>query len=67
MGVPIGRVVWSGRWVGARRSSVIGLSALVLMIMLARTPPRLFSEHTGYVRAFPWEYADRRLSGCICW
>ncbi|GME42977.1 MULTISPECIES: sugar transporter [unclassified Pantoea] len=52
LGVPIGRVV--GQYLGWRTTfGAIGLSALVLMIMLARILPRLPSEHTGSLSSVP--------------
>ncbi|MEG3113355.1 MULTISPECIES: sugar transporter [Pantoea] len=52
LGVPIGRVV--GQYLGWRTTfGIIGLTALVLMIMLARILPRLPSEHTGSLSSVP--------------
>ncbi|MDL4912484.1 MAG: sugar transporter [Enterobacterales bacterium endosymbiont of Blomia tropicalis] len=52
LGVPIGRVV--GQYLDWRTTfGMIGLSALVLMIMLARILPRLPSEHTGSLSSVP--------------
>ncbi|WP_275267266.1 sugar transporter [Pantoea ananatis] len=62
LGVPIGRVV--GQALGWRTTfSVIGLSALVLMIMLARILPRLPSEHTGSLSSVPLLFRRPALVG----
>lgn len=52
LGVPIGRVV--GQYLGWRTTfGMIGASALVLMVLLARILPRLPSEHTGSLSSVP--------------
>lgn len=62
LGVPIGRVV--GQALGWRTTfGVIGLSALVLMIMLARILPRLPSEHTGSLSSVPLLFRRPALVG----
>lgn len=62
LGVPIGRVV--GQALGWRTTfAVIGLSALVLMIMLARILPRLPSEHTGSLSSVPLLFRRPALVG----
>lgn len=62
LGVPIGRVV--GQALGWRTTfGVIGLSALVLMIMLARILPRLPSEHTGLLSSVPLLFRRPALVG----
>lgn len=62
LGVPIGRVV--GQALGWRTTfGVIGLSALVLMIMLARILPRLPSEHTGSLSSVPLLFGRPALVG----
>ncbi|WP_394514872.1 sugar transporter [Pantoea sp. SGAir0215] len=62
LGVPIGRVV--GQALGWRTTfGVIGLSALILMIMLARVLPRLPSEHTGSLSSVPLLFRRPALAG----
>ena len=62
LGVPIGRIV--GQALGWRTTfGVIGLSALVLMIMLARILPRLPSEHTGSLSSVPLLFRRPALVG----
>ncbi|MCW1831188.1 sugar transporter [Pantoea ananatis] len=62
LGVPIGRVV--GQALGWRTTFVvIGLSALVLIIMLARILPRLPSEHTGSLSSVPLLFRRPALVG----
>ena len=62
LGVPIGRVV--GQALGWRTTfGVIGLSALILMIMLARVLPRLPSEHTGSLSSVPLLFRSPALAG----
>ncbi|WHT00673.1 MAG: Sugar efflux transporter [Pantoea stewartii] len=62
LGVPIGRVV--GQALGWRTTfGVIGLSALILMIMLARVLPRLPSEHTGSLSSVPLLFRRPALVG----
>ena len=62
LGVPIGRVV--GQALGWRTTfGVIGLSALILMIMLARVLPRLPSEHTGSLSSIPLLFRRPALAG----
>jgi MFS transporter, DHA1 family, L-arabinose/isopropyl-beta-D-thiogalactopyranoside export protein len=52
LGVPIGRVV--GQYLGWRTTfGMISLSALVLLVLLARILPRLPSEHTGSLSSVP--------------
>ncbi|WP_394564741.1 sugar transporter [Pantoea sp. SGAir0180] len=62
LGVPIGRVV--GQALGWRTTfGMIGLSALILMIMLARVLPRLPSEHTGSLSSVPLLFRRPALAG----
>lgn len=52
LGVPIGRVV--GQYLGWRTTfGMIGVSALVLLVLLARVLPKLPSEHTGSLSSVP--------------
>lgn len=52
LGVPIGRVV--GQYLGWRTTfGMIGASALVLMVLLAKVLPKLPSEHTGSLSSVP--------------
>ncbi|WP_130835030.1 sugar transporter [[Erwinia] mediterraneensis] len=52
LGVPIGRVV--GQYLGWRTTfGMIGISALVLMLLLAKVLPKLPSEHTGSLSSVP--------------
>ncbi|WP_312836862.1 sugar transporter [Pantoea sp.] len=52
LGVPIGRVV--GQYLGWRTTfGVIGASALVLLVLLARVLPKLPSEHSGSLSSVP--------------
>lgn len=52
LGVPIGRVV--GQYLGWRTTfGMIGVSALVLLLLLARVLPKLPSEHSGSLSSVP--------------
>lgn len=52
LGVPMGRII--GQYLGWRMTfGMIGLSALVLLLILAKLLPKLPSEHTGSLSSVP--------------